>query len=155
MQPSAGFENARTVLLEMEVPIAASPQRVWEATVNEMDQWWLVDFRCAGKPGKIVFEARVGGQMYEDSGDGAGIHWFRVISLDPGKSMHLSGHIAPPFGGPATALMYLNFEAQEDGTTVLKVTHSLVGKLDDGFVSSLDSGWKQLFVDGLKQHAEK
>lgn len=63
-------------------------------------QWFVVakDFYATESPKRIAFEAKPGGRLYEDAGDGNGLVWYHVIALDAPNSVSLSGFIAPPFG---------------------------------------------------------
>ena len=146
--------EARAIEIELEIPIHAARERVWKALTQEVDSWWLPDFRVTGMPKAVVFEPRVGGGLYEDAGGGAGLLWFTVISLTENESMHLAGQICPPFGGPATAILYLRLEEQGDSETLLKITNALVGHVDDEALDSIDSGWRQLYENGLKKFVE-
>ena len=73
--------------------------------------------------------------------------------VTPGESLHLAGQIFPQWGGPATSLLHLALEEQGE-STVLRVTDAHHGHVSDANVQSLESGWKQLFTDGLKRHVE-
>ena len=96
-------------------------------------------------------EARIGGRLYEDTGNGTGLIWFEVQSFTPGKSMHLYGHISPPFGGPATSLLFLEV-IPEGETSVLEITNAIFGVLPDR--EQIEGGWSYLFNSGLKKHIE-
>lgn len=150
----ARIHEARAVTIELEIAIAAGAERVWQAMTGEIDRWWLPDFRVTGAPKAVVFEAEVGGRVYEDMGGGAGLEWFRVISLTPHQSLHLAGQICPPFGGPATAMLYVIFEAMDATHTLLKITNAMVGNVSDGAISEIHSGWRMLFEKGLKEYVE-
>ncbi len=45
--------------------------------------------------------------------------------------------------------------SEEDGTTKLIIRDALYGKVSEKTASSLESGWRQLFSDGLGAYAEK
>ncbi len=150
----AKIMETRAIQIELEIPIEASRERVWDALTNEVNDWWLPDFRVSGKPERVVFEPRVGGGLYEDAGNGAGLLWFTVVSLKPQESMHLVGQICPPFGGPATAMLYLVLE-ERGSETLLKITNALVGHVSDDAVDSIESGWRYLYEQGLKKFVEE
>ena len=152
--PGAIVSETRSIQIEMEIRIDASKEKVWTAFVEEMDGWWLPDFRVTGDPKAVVFENKVGGRLYEDEGDGQGLLWFTILSLKHAESMHLSGQICPPFGGPATTILYLQFEDDGHGAMVLKVTNSLFGCVDESSAGPIREGWQYLFGQGLKSHVE-
>jgi len=71
----------------------------------------------------------------------------------PGTSLHLVGHIAPDWGGPATSILRLSLHEKGSGT-VLRVRDALFGRVDEKSAASQRDGWRQLFGDGLKRHVE-
>ena len=64
----------------------------------------------------------------------------------------MSGFIAPPFGGPATSLLNVSFSAKGKSATVMEVTDSTFGCLDE---STTAEGWRLLFEDGFKSWIER
>jgi len=145
--------DAGWIRVELAIRIAAARERVFEAITQETDAWWLADFYATANPETIVFEAEPGGRVYETSADGGGLLWFHVQSIVPNESLHLTGQLAPPFGGPATTLLHLALRDDGDGT-VLEVTDCLFGNVDETTRANLESGWRMLFGDGLAKHVE-
>jgi hypothetical protein len=64
----------------------------------------------------------------------------------------MSGFIAPPFGGPATSLLNVTFSAKDKSATVMEVTDSTFGCLEEA--TTLE-GWRQLFEAGFKTWIER
>jgi len=92
--------TSRTTL--HEVPIDASPARVFEALTRDIGAWWSRDFLVGGERAKrFVLEERVGGSVFEDWGDGQGLEWYRVVGFERGKQLLLAGELFASFGGPA------------------------------------------------------
>lgn len=144
--------DARIVRYELAVDIAADPAKVWQALTAEMHRWWLPDFRMAPGHQKIHLELRPGGRWYEDAGDQGGLVWGQVIAFETGVSLHLAGDIAPPWGA---ARVYMHLQLEPAGaTTTLRVTNVMIGDVDEAAASSIESGWKLLFTDGLKRYVE-
>jgi hypothetical protein len=75
-----------------------------------------------------------------------------VIALNAPNSITMSGFIAPPFGGPATSLLNISFSARDRSATVMEVTDSTFGCLEEA--TTLE-GWRQLFEDGFKAWIER
>ena len=92
--------------------------------------------------------------MYEDAGNG-GLLWYTVIAIEPPVSMTLAGHLAPPYGGPATSLMRLSLAPAGPNRTRLSVTDSVFGRLGPGSKKTIEAGWRQLFGIALKEFLEK
>ena len=148
-----GAAGARVARAELEIEIAATPARVWRAIVEDTRLWWREDF-YVGAPGSMRFEPRLGGRLFEDWGDGAGVVWYTVIALDPGRSIDLSGHLTAAFGGPATSL--LRIEVVERGrASLLRISDSVHGRIDDDKAAGLEQGWRLLFAEGLKPFVER
>ena len=100
----------------------------------------------------MIFEVKPGGRLYEDAGNGNGLVWYQVIALNAPNSITMSGFIAPPFGGPATSLLNISFSSRNKSATVMEVTDSTFGCLEEA--TTLE-GWRQLFEGGFKAWIEK
>lgn len=135
--------------LEIAKPHAA----VWKAFTGDIHSWWPKDFFATAAPRRMVFEAKPGGRLYEDGGNGNGLVWYHVIALDAPNAISLSGFIAPPFGGPATSLLRVGFFAQGKSITVMEVTDSTFGCLGDPATTA--EGWRMLFEGGFKAWIER
>lgn len=63
---------------ELEVPLKASPERVYQALTRDIADWWDPE-RSWGR-GKLVLEPEVGKRMWEDFGNGeGGAFWHRHV----------------------------------------------------------------------------
>jgi uncharacterized protein YndB with AHSA1/START domain len=60
-------DTSRTVRVENEITLAAPPERVFTAMTTEQAAWYPYTYG-AERVQRIVCEARVGGQTYEDWG---------------------------------------------------------------------------------------
>lgn len=147
--------NAATdvLFIEIEVAIAAPIHRVWEAAIEEVENWWPGDFRINGPDSRMELEPRAGGRLVERNGE-AELLWGQVIRIEPARMLQLAGHLAPEFGGPATSIWSITLEAEGEGTK-LKLSDSVVGHVDEKMRSSLESGWKHLFESGLRDYIER
>lgn len=137
----------------LSLEIAKPHDAVWKAFTGDVHLWWPKDFYATESPKRIVFEVKPGGRLYEDAGDGNGLVWYHVIALDAPNSITMSGFIAPPFGGPATSLLRVEFSAQGKAGTVMEVIDSTFGCLAD--TSATEEGWRMLFEDGFKAWVER
>lgn len=77
-------ETVRVLRLENELRFAAPPQRVFQALTDpdEILRWFPFTYG-ENRVKRIVFEPRVGGQQYEDWGEGAGHFYGTVLEWDP------------------------------------------------------------------------
>lgn len=78
----------RLVRIEAEVEIGAEPARVFEALTTGLDAWWPLR-SLAGAP--VVHEARPGGRVYEDWGEGKGVLYGIITVCDPPSRVILVG----------------------------------------------------------------
>src|SRR5438067_438683 len=83
--------------LDLEVPIGAPPERVWQALVRDVANWWRPDFYCLPNPREFILEAKAGGRGYEFNGEGAELLWFTVVAVEPPHALELVGHLTPRF----------------------------------------------------------
>lgn len=145
---------ASWIRIDLEIPIDAPVERVWSTLVDDIGSWWLPDYYATSAPHTMVFEAEPGGRVFEKAEDGSGLLWFLVTSVTPQKSLHLAGHLSPPFGGPATSQLYVVLEERDGGGTQLAITNTMFGAVDEESRSQVEAGWRALFADGLKRCAE-
>ena len=141
----------RTILLE--VPIEAPIERVWRALVVDTASWWHRDFFTSAAPKGFHIEPRLGGHMFEDWGEGAGQIWGHVEGVQSPSYLQVVGDTAKDWGGPSRN--HMSWRLSEDGgTTLVRFEHTLFGHITAETEASLESGWRQLFVDCLKAYAE-
>ena len=135
---------------ELEIAIAAAPERVWEAIAAESSAWWPKDFVTSERTQRFVIEPTLGGRAFEDFGGGDGLVWYTVIGVDAGRELLMAGHLLPPFGGPATTALQLTVSAQGQGAVVTIRDHR-VGVLGG---DSPVEGWRAVFEGGLRTYLE-
>ncbi len=150
---SARTLETRALKYELEVVIDASRETVWRALTEETNAWWLPDFHMVGEGSVVRLEARAGGQLIEGREDGSSLLWYTVLMCTPAKALHFAGSIGPKWGGPATSLLELELEERRGGTA-LRILDALFGHVSEETAASLESGWRQLFTDGLKRYVE-
>ena len=150
---AAKILEASAARIELEVSIDASIDKVWQAIIEQPDAWWVSELRCVPGGSKVLLEPRAGGNLVEQNDSGGSLLWFTVIAVDPPRSINLAGAIAPPFGGPCQAFLLLELAAQ-DGVTVVKMTNSLHGHVDESTLPDIEGGWKLLLENGLKRLVE-
>jgi DNA-binding transcriptional ArsR family regulator/uncharacterized protein YndB with AHSA1/START domain len=139
--------------VSLEIPIAATPARVWQALTEQMELWWPADFRAATDSLHMSFDATIGGRILEQGKNGSGVIWYTVYGIAPGVSVDMVGQLSPAFGGPAQSLLRL--ELREQGhQTMLVLTDAVVGNVGARSAESLQSGWKAIFDDAFKSFVE-
>ncbi|MFG0317378.1 MAG: SRPBCC domain-containing protein [Planctomycetota bacterium JB042] len=153
MTTAARRLDAAAATSALEIRVDARPERVWRTVTERPDEWWIDDLRCVPGGSEMSLDARAGGMLIERSRDGGSLLWFTVIAVEPGRSLHLAGSLAPPYGGPAQTFLWLALE--EDGeATVVRMTHSLHGHVAEGSLAEMERGWRLLLEKGLKPAVE-
>jgi len=140
--------------IELEFTYSADVKRVWKALFSETSKWWPAEFYNVPSPKGFHIEAKLGGRMYEDWGNGAGLVWGNVIGVDPGKSVDLIGYLTPAFGGPAMAMLKFTFKKSGKKTT-LQVSDTSFGQITDAKLESTREGWMWLFDKSMRKFLEK
>ncbi len=109
--------DERGFVSEHELHIAAAPNRVFEALIDEIGAWWDPAHTYWGDSSRFAFDCGFLPALCETSEDGEGfsVH-MTVDSVRPGKSLVLSGGLGPlqPLG--VAASMSFHLEATEQGT---------------------------------------
>ena len=140
--------------IQFKVDIKATPQRVWQALVEEANSWWPSRYYLGEAPRGFVLEGRVGGRVYEDWGGGQGLLWSTVIAVQHGKLLQIVGDAAPENGGPCRTIS--TFVLQPDGdATVIRFRNSTTGKVDEKTLKNLDTEWTILLEDCFKPYVEE
>jgi hypothetical protein len=135
--------------VELEIEIAAGPERVWKALIEET----AADFYTNPRAKSFHLEPKLGGKMYEDWGGSEGLVWYRVFGIATARSLDHEGCMAVPYR-PARTLLHLEPE-EKRSRTILKLSDSTIGQMGHcGEGTKLD-GWKQLFEVGLKGYVEE
>jgi uncharacterized protein YndB with AHSA1/START domain len=151
---AARIDETRCARYELEIDIAAPPERVWTAVTDQTNAWWLPDFHQVGPDSVVTFDAVAGGHLIERTPDGGSLLWYTVTCIMPGKhTVYLVGHCAPDWGGPSTTHLKLAVEPRGDGSALV-VSDAYFGHVDDTNIGNTHEGWRLLFTDGLKAFVE-
>lgn len=123
-----------------EVTVDAPRSRLWQA-VLAVGEWWPHRFR----PGSdVALEPWVGGRFLEDWGDeGGGALYGQVTEIAPGDRISVSG----PMGlqGAVSSRWTLTL-ADDGGSTVVRLDHSVIGDVDEQTSAAYTSGWDEVLA---------
>lgn len=129
-----------------KVQVRADRERVFDAYVNHIDEWWLRQgtYRYSyapesTEPGHIRFDAGPDGRLYEEFGDGT-IHEIGRITLwDPPNEF---AYTWVDSSWPDATTVHVSFVEDGEQTTVM-VTHSgLPADAAEGYTV----GWRELLA---------
>lgn len=108
------------------VPVDAGT--AWAALVREVDAWWPKDHSWWGAEGRLSIEPRAGGCFCEIAGDRQAQH-LRVVFVDPGRSLRMSGGLGPLQGMGLDGILEFRLEPVDtgDGAATRITLHYRVG----------------------------
>ena len=119
------IEPIRTVRLAFELRIEASAERTFEVMTQQAQDWFPHSFG-GDRLRRVVLEPRVGGQHYEDWGDGRGHLYGEVTVYDPPVRWATRGRLM------AGTIMDTDYQlTEEPGAVVVRVTKVAVGPLTE------------------------
>ena len=99
-----------------EVSVSWKPEEAYRRFLNEFSSWWPVKTHSIGGPRikRLVFEAKVGGRIYEEHIDGRQFQWGKVLELDPPRRARFTFHPSRPESTAQT--IELLFHPEGSGT---------------------------------------
>lgn len=141
--------KARAVRIENEMRVKAPLEKVWAASTTEQLEWYPHTYGQDRVKG-LVFEGRVGGQVYEDWGEGCG-HLYGVIThYDPPNTFSTHGQL----GGGISLTQTLAFEKDGD-EVVVKGTTVTFGEISDEMEEQIRfHGDLSKYEDAFKAYVE-
>ena len=146
------IKPANCVRHVIDITIDAPPARVWRALTEEINNWWLPEFRMAKNSQRLRLEPKIGGRWCEEAPGGAGILWGTIIGVTKGSSIQAIGHVAPPWGAD-TWICSMDIEETDTGTA-FRFSEVVMGDLTQEQADEIEHGWNWLFTDGLKAYCE-
>lgn len=147
-------KQIRSARIHIDLLMRASPVEVWTALTEQTAEWWLDEFLVHPKTGRIAIETKLGGLMYEDTGQGEGMVWAHVIGIEIPHLIQLKGLLTPAFGGPAVSFLQIELQA-EDQFCRVRLIDDLLGEMSSELPSLLEVRWKRLLEEGLKAFVEQ
>jgi uncharacterized protein YndB with AHSA1/START domain len=118
-----------------------------------IDTWWNRDHHLL-EHSRMVFEPRVGGNIYEAADDGRECRWSRVLAYDPPARVVFSWDIDPHWKietDPARCSeVHVEFTEDEPGRTTVVLEHRHLDRHGDDWqslVAPITSGWQQGGLD--------
>ncbi|QCR31016.1 SRPBCC domain-containing protein [Lysinibacillus sp. SGAir0095] len=145
-------EQSQVFRIEQEVFINAPREQVYKALTEQIGDWW--EFRLAPKGvlSHFTFNAVPGGQLIEKWGEKEGAVWGNVYFVNAPQEIRLQGHLGMQ-GAVNSAYTYRLLE--EDGGTMLQLSHTASGLLEENWEQDHTKGWKHLLGTLLKNYVEQ
>jgi len=141
----------RTASIVQETTIIGSPADVFNALTKKVAAWWShVSYETDHKP-DLQIEERVGGRFFEKCGSKQRLY-ATVTRLEPPLTLWMEGSMG--LGGCVFGVVMFDLKERDDGTTTVRLTHRMMGEIDDDGVAMYRGGWKALLDEGLKGYVE-
>ena len=144
------IKRTGSVQVDVQIPVKKPRTTVWTSLFEQTTAWWPSDYYATTHPSRMVFEPILGGRLYEEAERGSGLLWYTVIAIEPPLSINLAGHIAPPFGGPATSLLRIDLESTSETTSLIRISDSVFGCIDTNTKPRIAEGWLTVFSSAKK-----
>nr|WP_263324644.1 helix-turn-helix domain-containing protein [Neobacillus sp. Marseille-Q6967] len=139
-------------LIEQEVFINGPREQVFKALTERAGDWW--EFRIApkGVASQFTFDPVPGGQFIEKWGENEGAIWGNVYYVNAPEEIRLHGHLGMR-GAVNSAYTYKLIE--KVGGTLLQLSHSASGVLQENWEQEHSKGWEYLLGTLLKNYVEQ
>jgi uncharacterized protein YndB with AHSA1/START domain len=146
-----------TESIVVEAPI----ERAFQVFTDDIASWWPPDHHILeGELAEMVFEAHVGGHIYDRSVDGRECRWARVLAYDPPNRVVFSWDITTAWqieADPAkTSEIEVSFTPEGEDRTRVELEHRNIERHGDGWDKMREAvgspgGWRR----GLEAFAER
>ena len=145
-------EQSSAFRIEQEIEINAPRDQVFKALTEQIGDWW--EFRIApkGVSSHFTFDPIPGGQFIERWGDKEGAVWGNVYYVNAPEEIRLQGHLGMR-GAVNSSYTYKLIDKDEG--TLLQLSHTASGIIQEDWESSHTEGWKYLLGTLLKNYVEK
>jgi len=143
------------------ISVDATAERAFEIFTAGIGSWWPADHHIlGGELAAMVFEPRVGGNVYDVGIDGSECRWARVLAYDPPRRVLISWDIAPSWqlesDPDRTSEVEVRFIAQGPERTLVELEHRGIERHGEGWETMRDAvgsagGWDA----GMRSFAER
>jgi uncharacterized protein YndB with AHSA1/START domain len=152
--------EAATGSVQKSIVVEAPIERAFSVFTDEIDTWWSPDHHIIEAPlAKMVFEPRVGGNIYDVGTDGSECRWSRVLAYEPPTRVVFSWDLNLQWGietdPERTSEIEVRFIPEGDSRTRVELEHRNLDRHGDGWESmraavGAPDGWGK----GLTRFAE-
>ena len=142
------------------VTVDAPIERAFSVFTSGMGTWWPSTHHILqGEFAEMVFEPRVGGNIYDRATDGSELRWARVLAYEPPDRLVFSWDITSQFeletDPEKTSQVEVTFTADGPNRTHVVLEHSKLDAHGDGWEQHRDAvGAKDGWQLGLEAFAK-
>jgi len=151
VKKTGGMNKMSEFRIEQELFIDAPRAKVFNALTENVEEWW--EFRIApkGVASHFTFEPVPGGRFIEKWGENEGAIWGNVYFVNAPEEIRLFGHLGMQ-GAVNSAYTYRLLE--KEGGTLLQLSHTASGVIQDQWEQEHSKGWEYLLGTLLKNYVE-
>lgn len=152
--------NVQTAV-NTSITVDAPVEHAFAVFTEDMGSWWPKDHHILQAPlARMVFDPRVGGDIYDVSTDGSECHWARVLAYEPPHRIVFSWDISLQWQiatNPAkTSEVEIKFVADGPTRTRVELEHRHIDRHGEGWESMRDSvGSEGGWMVGLRAFAQR
>ena len=130
--------QAPATSVQKSISVDAPVELAFRVFTQEIDSWWNPDHHILDAPlEKMVFEPRVGGNVYDVGTDGSECRWARVLAYEPPTLVVFSWDINLQWkleSDPERASeVEIRFTPEDDGRTRVDLEHRHLDRHGDGW----------------------
>lgn len=132
--------------LELVYEAKCPPEHAFDVWTRGFSSWWPKGHSVSGDLDvEVFFEPRVGGRIFERTGDGSEIDWGEVTIWEPPTRLGYLWHIRRDRADATD--VEIAFTETPDGTTRIEITHSgweRLGESGEDWRDANRGGWGSL-----------
>ena len=153
--------QATDTAVRTEVVVEAPIERAFSVFTEGIGSWWRPDHHILeGELAEMVFEARVGGHVFDRGADGSECRWARVLAYEPPKRVVISWDINTQWqletDHQRTSEVEVRFVPEGADRTRVTLEHRNLDRHGEGWEGMRDAvGSPEGWSEGLRGFAER
>jgi uncharacterized protein YndB with AHSA1/START domain len=143
--------DSPTTAVRTSIVVDAPPERAFAVFTEDIGSWWPKEHHVLQAPlSHMVFEPKVGGNVYDVGTDGSESRWARVLAYEPPDRVVFSWDLSVQFQletDPAkTSEVEVRFVPEGEGRTRVELEHRHIDRHGEGWEGLRDAvgspgGW--------------
>ena len=138
--------------LRMSFEVECPPGQAFDLWTQRASSWWPVDHTVTAEPGvKVLFEARVGGRVFERTPAGQEVDWGQITIWEPPRRLGYLWHIRTD-RADATEVE-IRFHDQGEAKTRVEIEHrgwERLGSRGPGWRTANQAGWNGVLPEYVR-----
>jgi uncharacterized protein YndB with AHSA1/START domain len=134
-----------TDTLRISFEVACRPDHAFAVWTERIGMWWPPDHTVTGAPTAVVLEGRVGGRIYERTGNGEEHDWGEITTWHPPDLLAYRWHLG--VGRESATQVAIRFSPLGESGTRVDVEQSdweHLGAAAEEIRNRNESGWQSL-----------